>query len=253
MDFYSEFSKNYDKIFPLNSKKIDLIDNTFKELKEKREEIKLLDVGCGTGSYALKLAEKGYQVKAIDLDAEMISLAESKMKDARVEVDFYRIGMLNLKKKFKTASFDGIYIIGNVLVHLTTEEIKYFLNLAAELLHENGKIFIQLVNYYRILELDLDGLPTIYSQDDTVRFERYYEYDENKNVIYFKTQLIDHLDDQILSENEIELYPLCKSELEDYLKEAGFKVNEIYGSPNGDKYRELNSIPLILSAQKNKH
>ena len=99
MEFYSEFSKNYDKIFPLNTQKLELIDNTFKDLNEKREETKLLDVGCGTGSFALALAKKRYQVQAIDLDAEMISIAESKMQAARVEVDFYRLGMLNLKRK----------------------------------------------------------------------------------------------------------------------------------------------------------
>ena len=251
MEFYSEFSKNYDKIFPLNSQKLELIDNTFKDLNKKREKTKLLDVGCGTGSYALELAKKGYQIQAIDLEAEMISIAESKMKKARVEVDFYRLGMLNLKEKFNSASFDGIYIIGNVLVHLTKKEIKEFLELAAELLKENGKIFIQIVNYYRILELNLEGLPTIYSQDDSVRFERDYEYDTQKNIMHFKTRLIDHFDDQILSKNDIELYPLCKSELEDYLNKAGFKVDAVYGSPQGDQYRELNSIPLILSAQKN--
>ncbi|MFW6230242.1 MAG: class I SAM-dependent methyltransferase [Halanaerobium sp.] len=212
--------------------------------------MKLLDVGCGTGSYALALAEMGYQLKAIDLDAEMISLAESKMKESKVEVDFYRLEMLHLKEKFKAHSFDGIYIIGNVLVHLKQKEIKGFLELAAELLKDNGKIFIQIVNYYRILELNLDGLPTIYSKDDSVRFERNYEHDESENIIHFKTRLIDHFDDRILSKNEIELYPLCKSELEDYLKEAGFKVDELYGSPHGDQYRELNSIPLILGAQK---
>ena len=250
MEFYSEFSKNYDKIFPLNGQKLELIDNTFKDLNKKRGETKLLDVGCGTGSYALALAKKGYQLQAIDLDAEMISIAESKMKKARVEVDFYRLGMLNLKEKFKKASFDGIFIIGNVLVHLKKEEIKEFLSLAAELLKEDGKIFIQIVNYYRILELNLDGLPTIYSKDDSVRFERNYEYDETENIIYFKTKLIDHFDDQILSKNEIELYPLCKSELEADLKGAGFKVEKIYGSPVGDQYRELSSVPLIITAQK---
>lgn len=250
MEFYSDFSNNYDKIFPLNSKKLKLIDNTFKELKEKREEIKLLDVGCGTGSYAVALAEKGYQLKAIDLDIEMISLAERKMEEARVNVDFYRLGMLHLKEKFKADSFNGIYIIGNVLVHLNQEEIKGFLELAAELLKDKGKIFIQIVNYYRILELNLDGLPTIYSQDDLVRFERDYEYDEAKNLIYFKTRLIDHFEDEMLSENTIELYPLCKNELESDLIEAGFKIENIYGSYHGDQYRELSSIPLIITAQK---
>lgn len=250
MDFYSEFSKNYDKIFPLNSKKLNLIDNTFKDLKEERKEVKLLDVGCGTGSYAAALAEKGYQVKAIDLDAEMIALAESKIKKARVEVDFYRIGMLNLKKKFKAESFDGIYIIGNVLVHLKKEEIKEFLDLVADLLEENGKLFIQIVNYHRILELDLDGLPTIYSSDDSVRFERNYKYDESKSILYFKTKLIDHFDDNILSENKIELYPICKNELESILKKSGFNIEKIYGSSSGDQFKKLSSVPLIITAQK---
>ncbi len=250
MEFYSEFSKNYDKIFPLNQDKLKLIDNYFKDLKDERKNIKLLDVGCGTGSYALALTEMGYQVKAIALDAEIISLAEAKMQKLKAEVEFYRLGMLHLKEKFNAQSFDGIYVIGNVLVHLKREEIKEFLELAAELLKTEGKLFIQIVNYYRILELNLDGLPTIYSRDDTVRFERDYEYDKQKNIIHFKTRLIDHFDDQILSKNDIELYPLCKSELEDHLKEVGFKVDEFYGNPHGDQYRELNSIPLIVSAQK---
>lgn len=250
MEFYSEFSKNYDKIFPLNSKKLELIDNTFKNLNKKREKIKLLDVGCGTGSYALALAEKGYQLKAIDLDPEMISLAESKLEEKEPKPDFYRMRMLNLKDKFKSDSFDGIYIIGNVLVHLSKKEIEQFLKIAAELIKEKGKIFIQIVNYYRILELNLDGLSTIYSKDNSIRFERNYEYDETQNIIYFKTKLIDHFEDQILTENKIELYPLCKKELETDLKEAGFKVEKIYGSSGGDQYRELSSVPLIITAQK---
>jgi len=250
MEFYSEFSKNYDKIFPLNDKKLELIDNTFNDLKENRDDIKLLDVGCGTGTYSIALAEKGYQLQAVDMDAEMISIAESKMEAARVNVDFYRLGMLHLKEKFKDSSFDGIYIIGNVLVHLQKDEIKDFLELAADLLRAGGKIFIQIVNYYRILELDLDGLPTIYSQDDSVRFERDYQYNQKNNIIYFKTRLVDHFEDKILSENRIELYPLCKDELEKDLKEAGFEMENIYGSSGGDQYRELSSVPLIITAHK---
>lgn len=248
--FYSEFSKNYDRIFPFKEKKLDLIDKTFRGLKKKREQIKLLDVGCGTGSYALALAELGYQVKAIDLDPEMISLAESKRKKRKLNLDFYRLGMLNLKEKFKKNSFDGIYVIGNVLVHLKKEQIKRFLKLAADILKVDSKIFIQIVNYQRILELNLNSLPTIYSQDKAVRFERDYQYNKADNIIYFKTRLIDHFQDQILAQNKIELYPLCKSELEADLAAADFKIENVYGSFEGDKYRELNSMPLILNAKK---
>jgi len=180
----------------------------------------------------------------------MISLAESKMKADRVKVDFYRLGMMHLREKFKAASFDGIYVIGNVLVHLKKEEIKKFLDITAELLTANGKIFIQIVNYHRILELDLDGLPTIYSRDDSIRFERNYEYNEKENIIYFKTKLINHFEDKILSKNKIALYPICKSEVENKLNSVGFEVEALYGNPSGEKYRALNSIPLIIAAHK---
>lgn len=252
MSFYSEFSKNYDKIFPLNQNKLELLDKNFKDLKANRKEIKLLDVGCGTGSYALALAEMGYKLKGVDIDTEMISLAESKLKNKsdELQIDFYRLGMLHLKEKFEYSSFDGIYIIGNVLVHLDRNEIKEFLKTAAQLLKNNGKIFIQIVNYYRILELNLDSLPTLYSEDDSVRFERNYEYDEQRNIIKFKTKLIDHFEDEILSQNQIVLYPLFRSELEENLKAAGFEIKNTYGAPNGEQYRELQSIPLIITAQK---
>ena len=252
MSFYSEFSKNYDKIFPLNKNKLELLDKSFKNLNNDRKDIKLLDVGCGTGSYACALAKKGYKLKAVDIDTEMISLAESKLKNKsdKLEVDFYRLGMLHLKEKFEYSSFDGIYIIGNVLVHLKRNEIKEFLQTAYELLKNNGKIFIQIVNYYRILELNLDSLPTLYSEDDSVRFERNYEYHKEKNIIKFKTKLIDHFENEILSQNQIELYPLCRTELEKNLKAAGFEIKNIYGAANGDQYRELQSIPLIITAQK---
>lgn len=248
--FYSEFSQNYDKIFPFKKQKLKLLDQSFKGLAAGREEIRLLDVGCGTGSYAVALAEMGYQLSAVDLDPEMVSLAEAKRKKSAAEPEFYRLGMLNLKEKFRKSSFDGIYLIGNVLVHLRPEEIKKFLKIAAELLKAGGKIFIQIVNYKRILELDLDGLPTIYSQDETVRFERDYQYLPEADIIYFKTRLIDHFEDQILAENKIELYPLCRSELEKYLVEAGFEVENIYGSFKADPFRELKSMPLILTAAK---
>jgi len=205
-------------------------------------------VGCGTGSYAVALAEKGYQVVGIDLDPEMISLAKDKgNKD--LDLEFSEMGMLNLEDNFSSASFDGIYVIGNVLVHLSKEEIAEFLNSTAELLKENGRLFIQIVNYERILELGIDGLPTIYSEDGSLRFERDYEYDQQENLIYFKTKLISEVESKILQENEIPLYPLRRDELVKFLEESGFEIKETYGNPKGEPFHPVESVPLILTAE----
>lgn len=252
MEFYSSFSENYDKIFPLKQKKIELLNNTFSDLDNEQS---ILDVGCGTGSYALELAKKGYRVTGIDLDPEMIELAKQKKAalndtEAQQRLDFFKLGMLELNEEFNESSFSGIYIIGNVLVHLNKAEIKEFIQILKGLLKKEGKILIQIINYQRILDLGLKGLATLYSKDGKIRFERDYEYDEHNNKIYFKTTLVEQKNNKILAKNKIELYPLTKDELIDILESAAFNIETIYGNAAGEPFKKLESTPLILTASK---
>ncbi len=252
MSFYSEFSKNYDKIFPLNQKKLILMEETFSDLKKNGvKKPTLLDVGCGTGNYALALAERGFNLKAVDLDPEMIALAEEKKESGQHSVDFFEMGMLEIKDAFARKSFSGIYIIGNVLVHLKNKnEIGQFLKDTADLLQSQGKLFIQIVNYKRILEQDLEGLPTISSEDGSLRFERKYKYDSQKNIIHFKTELISEKDEQKIHGNKIPLYPLNKDELLFLLQEARFEIKDLYGSYSVKPFNSAKSIPLIVTAER---
>ena len=252
MEFYSSFSENYDKIFPLKQKKIELLNNTFSDLDNEQS---ILDVGCGTGSYALELAKKGYRVTGIDLDPEMIELAKQKKAalndtESQQRLDFFKLGMLELNEEFNESSFSGIYIIGNVLVHLNKAGIKEFIQILKGLLKKEGKILIQIINYQRILDLGLKGLATLYSKDGKIRFERDYEYDEHNNKIYFKTTLVEQKNNKILAKNKIELYPLTKDELIDILETAAFNIETIYGNAAGEPFKKLESTPLILTASK---
>ena len=52
-------------------------------------EMKILDVGCGTGRHAINLATKGYKnITAIDLSPSMIGAAKEVAKEKSVQVDF---------------------------------------------------------------------------------------------------------------------------------------------------------------------
>ena len=50
----------------------------------------LIDLGCGTGNHALRMARRGYAVTGIDLSPEMLRRAHAKAGDAELTVDFHQ-------------------------------------------------------------------------------------------------------------------------------------------------------------------
>ena len=51
---------------------------------------RILDLGCGTGSLAVLLAQAGHEVTAVDASAPMLALARAKAATARVRIDVVR-------------------------------------------------------------------------------------------------------------------------------------------------------------------
>ena len=47
-----------------------------------------LDIACGEGSLAVRMAERGYQMTGIDQSPQMIDLAKARAATAVIEVDF---------------------------------------------------------------------------------------------------------------------------------------------------------------------
>jgi SAM-dependent methyltransferase len=75
--FYAE--KNYDA-------ECDMIEGAFRRFEAARVR-SVLDLGCGTGNHALRMARRGYAVTGIDLSAEMLRLAHAKAGDAGLPVE----------------------------------------------------------------------------------------------------------------------------------------------------------------------
>ena len=52
------------------------------------KDLKILDIGCGTGRHAIELAKRGYQVTGIDLSDSMLMRAQENAKREHVQVAF---------------------------------------------------------------------------------------------------------------------------------------------------------------------
>ncbi len=68
---------------------------------------KLLDAGCGTGNFSLKLAVKGVRVTGVDISEEMMSIAKRKTVEAGFDVDYKYGDLYNLP--FGDESFDAVF------------------------------------------------------------------------------------------------------------------------------------------------
>jgi SAM-dependent methyltransferase len=56
---------------------------------------RVLEIGCGTGTNAVELARRGYDVVAVDLVEQAIRVARKKARQAKVEVEFRVADVLN--------------------------------------------------------------------------------------------------------------------------------------------------------------
>ena len=237
--FYSNISDVYDYIFPFNQLQVDFILSQTSSPADKN----LLDIGCGTGNLSSKLGKYFNHVKAVDLDASMMEVA--KKKHDKGNLFFLNIDMLKIAEEFSTVKFDIIASFGNTLVHLdSAEEILTFFKEAKSLLNDSGKLFVQIINYDRVLSKHIKNLPTI--DNKHIKFERYYKYLPDKHKVEFKTILTVKESSQIIH-NSVNLYPLLKEEANRLLLKAGFNTISFYGSFTKEDY-SINSVPLIFEA-----
>jgi glycine/sarcosine N-methyltransferase len=241
MGFYDEISKYYDSIFPIGDEQIGFLKEVLGTPPKS-----VLDIACGTGGYSLGLAAQGYDVTAVDLDAEMIRQLDTKVIKEACPIKSLQANMLDLESKLSN-KFNLAFCIGNSIVHLENIlQIKEFLSSAKKLLEVDGSLVLQIINFDRILLKDIKSLPTIEDKKLGLSFERNYSYNKLENTIYFKSKL--SVDGRNF-ENEIPLYPLLQDELVKAVNDAGFKKVKLFGDFNGAEFDKYNSFMLVLWAR----
>ncbi len=259
MKFYTSIAELYDEIFPFQEVQKSFVESFLPpdELKGMGTGKTLLDVGCGTGSLALHLAESFDTVIGIDPDREMLERAKLKAlnfkADRRTNLEelgtwvFLEKGMLDLEEEFAESSFDAVLCFGNTLVHLPdTKAVSAFLRQVHTTLKAGGFLMFQIINYDRIIDQKLAGLPTI--DTEKIRFERDYVYEGDPEIIRFQTRLKLKQSDSLI-ENDIPLLALRPNQLLKLAQAIGFHHIGSYGNFKGEAFN-TDSQPFIVVFQK---
>ncbi|KIQ94754.1 Glycine/sarcosine N-methyltransferase [Anoxybacillus thermarum] len=80
---------------------------------------RMLDLGCGTGELALRLAEKGFDVTGVDVSEQMLAIAQMKAQERGVDLSFFQQDMRDFGP---FEPFDTIVIFCDSLNYLLQEE-----------------------------------------------------------------------------------------------------------------------------------
>ncbi|PWD98030.1 class I SAM-dependent methyltransferase [Marinilabilia rubra] len=240
--FYQSIAEYYDFIFPPSEKQRAFIEQELSGLERKT----LLEAGCGTGNLASLLSEKGADVTGIDLDKEMILKAKTKVP-ANGRITFENLNILEIDQRWAKETFDGVVSFGNTLVHLKDKkQVLQFLKGCFMVLKPGGKLLVQIINYDRILDNEINALPTI--DNEKISFERFYDYGPGDNHIDFRT-ILTVKESNTVMRNVVSLLPVRQKDLKCLFEETGFEKMRVFGGFGGNGLTS-DSIPLVFSAMK---
>ena len=209
MAFYSDFAGHYEKIFPFRRAVAEFLDHWLPA------EGRVLDIGCGTGSYCAALDETGRRTLGVDLDPGMIDEA-ARFHPAG---EFRILGMEGIGL-LPAGGFAGVFCVGNVLPHLSAHRLAGFLVDVQSLLAPGGVWIYQTVNFDPIMGEDDFIFPEINLPTEQLTFLRWYD-DIGTQRLTFHTSLAGP-EGEIFA-GEVSLYPRTSVDYSIGHKAAGFK------------------------------
>ena len=107
------------------------------------EGTRILEIGCGTGTLTLRMAQRGATVTGIDASPRMLAEAEKKVKEAHLEenVSLKYMDAALIGDRFPAASFDLI-VSTLVFSELPLDDQRFVLEACQKLLTPDGRLLI---------------------------------------------------------------------------------------------------------------
>lgn len=114
MAIFDQEAENYDQWYKtIIGRHADQVEtNCAFQLFEVRPGMRILDVGCGTGNFCIKLAHKGALITGIDLSEKMLTIAQKKAEKEKVDIEFIKMDCQNLQ--FPDNFFEGVISMATV-------------------------------------------------------------------------------------------------------------------------------------------
>lgn len=228
--FYNSFAWVYDRIIEAPfEQRCDFIESIMSDF-EIEPGACILDAGCGTGGYAIELANRGYNVRGIDLSSFQIAQADKKIAGKKLTVNFKVADFLNLTDKNK---YDLILCRGVLNDLIDDQSRQKALNVFRKTLTEDGVLIFDVRHWERSAKVKTRS-PIIERNLQTERgclkFRSECRLDhENKLLLIHERHCLVTDDKTDTADYDLVMRCWTKQELEERLREAHFQIDALYG------------------------
>lgn len=172
---YETFSQFYDTVMDQ-----DAYESWMKYFQQHEplfpERASVMELACGTGKIAVRLAKAGYDVVGVDLSSDMLALAYQRAEEANVTVQWMEADMRELAV---IGEFDCITCFSDSLCYMRTkEEVKKVFEGVYQNLKEEGVFLFDVHSLYQMNEV-FPGYQYIYQDDQNAFLWESFALEEN--------------------------------------------------------------------------
>ncbi len=193
------------------------------------KKISILDIPCGSGRLAIRLASSGNRVTGIDISGENIALLKKSTARKNLPVDAIHADLLTytLKGKFELA-----VCMGNSFGYFPENKMRIFTGKVFKALKSGGQF---LINTGILAESILPNLEEkSWYEVNGIFFliENFYQVQGR----VLKTEMTFIKDDRVERKTAWQ-YIFTRETVSNILKDAGFKSIQVFNGLNGDLYK----------------
>ncbi len=223
---YNNFAYVYDKLtLDIDYKRwADYVESIFK--RNNLSASMVLELGCGTGSFGVEMARRGYDMICLDLSSDMLDCAAEKAKKEDLDILFLNQNMCSFELY---GTVDAIVCLLDSFNYLTNpSQINKMFKLVKNYLNPGGLFIFDVNTQYKFENTIADNL--FYEINDEVTY--IWENDYNKKTRKARFDLTFFVKKDELYERFDETHyekAYYDSEIMDFIKNSGMEFVSCFG------------------------
>ena len=204
-----------------------------------------LDLACGTGNVAVKVAKYFKNTYAVDLSDDMLNIAFDKFKKNKIKAKVICQDMCELSLN---KTFDLITSVLDSTNYITEDEdlLQYFRNVY-EHLKEDGLFIFDINSYYKLSTVLGNNIYTYSSDEIFYTWENSFEEEVINMFLTFFVKQDNGLYEKFEEEHFERAYK--ESHIEQALQKCGFKILKKFAGYSDQKVEE-NSERILYVVRK---